>query len=181
MKTNILYKSVIFCAMSTALLYMSQSCQKHYDMVPPPVIQEDDDLDDEIIGTPEDYFVTLYGDGEMDGSSWISVLSPECEVHTSWKSAGSTQKRPPSSATSSRTASFSSMSATEMASASTMMLSLLTRKAMETQYLRPGAMNPAAALPFPFRMSPFSFRYRIKTVITGYSLCHLLSDTRSKN
>ena len=47
MKTNILYKSVIFCAMSTALLYMSQSCQKHYDMVPPPVIQEDDDLDDD--------------------------------------------------------------------------------------------------------------------------------------
>ncbi len=77
MKTNILYKSVIFCAMSTALLYMSQSCQKHYDMVPPPVIQEDDDLDDEIIGTPEDYFVTLYGDGEMDGSSWENALDAD--------------------------------------------------------------------------------------------------------
>ena len=57
-----------------ALVPVSQSCQKHYDMVPPPTVQDDDDLDDEIFGDAEDYFVSLYGEGEMDGSSWENAL-----------------------------------------------------------------------------------------------------------
>ncbi|MBQ6821892.1 MAG: fimbrillin family protein [Bacteroidales bacterium] len=47
-------------------------CQKYYLMIPPPQIS-DDELDDEDIGTStrvDNIFVTVYGDGDMDGSSW---------------------------------------------------------------------------------------------------------------
>lgn len=51
---------------------MMAGCQKYYLMIPPPQVS-DDELDDEDIGTSsrvENIFVTVYGDGDMDGSSW---------------------------------------------------------------------------------------------------------------
>ena len=74
MKTYLSYRTALLFTAALALMPVSQSCQKHYDMVPPPAVQEDDDLDDEIFGDAEDYFVSLYGEGEMDGSSWDNAL-----------------------------------------------------------------------------------------------------------
>lgn len=47
-------------------------CQKYYLMIPPPTYT-DDELDDEDVGTSsrvENIFVSVYGDGDMNGSSW---------------------------------------------------------------------------------------------------------------
>lgn len=47
-------------------------CQKYYLMIPPPTYT-DDELDDEDTGTSsrvENIFVSVYGDGDMNGSSW---------------------------------------------------------------------------------------------------------------
>ena len=71
---NLSYRTVLLFTAALALIPIFQSCQKHYDMVPPPAVQEDDDLDDEIFGDAEDYFVSLYGEGKMDGSSWENAL-----------------------------------------------------------------------------------------------------------
>ena len=74
MKMDLSYRTALIFTAALALTAVPFSCQKHYDMVPPPAVQEDDDLDDEIFGDAEDYFVSLYGDGEMDGSSWENAL-----------------------------------------------------------------------------------------------------------
>lgn len=74
MKMDLSYRTALIFTAALALTAVPFSCQKHYDMVPPPAVQEDDDLDDEIFGDAEDYFVSLYGEGEMDGSSWDNAL-----------------------------------------------------------------------------------------------------------
>lgn len=60
----------IIVALAAAVLVCG--CQKYYLMIPPP-IYTDDELDDEDVGTSskvENIFVSVYGDGDMNGSSW---------------------------------------------------------------------------------------------------------------
>ena len=60
---------IITMALAVALVC---GCQKYYYMVPPPT-WTDDELDDEDVGTSsrvENIFVSVYGDGDMNGSSW---------------------------------------------------------------------------------------------------------------
>lgn len=61
----------------TFLILLGQACQEDYDMIDPPVMTDyDDDLDEEIIMQEglESYFVTQFGEGEMNGSSWDQAL-----------------------------------------------------------------------------------------------------------
>ena len=55
------------------------ACQKTYQMVPPPLVEENDDLDDEDFWGKDDrvIFVTPYGEGEMDGSSWDNAIDAD--------------------------------------------------------------------------------------------------------
>ena len=56
------------------------SCQKTYQMVPPPSASSgDDDLDDEDFGGKKEtaIFVTPFGEGEMDGSSWENAIDAD--------------------------------------------------------------------------------------------------------
>lgn len=60
----------IIVTLAAALLICG--CQKYYLMIPPPTYT-DDELDDEDVGTSsrvENIFVSVYGDGDMNGSSW---------------------------------------------------------------------------------------------------------------
>ena len=55
------------------ILLLAQGCQEDYEMIDPPMMTDyDDDLDEEVIMQKglESYFVTQFGEGEMDGSSW---------------------------------------------------------------------------------------------------------------
>lgn len=63
---------IVICAMAS-LLVMSEACQKYYPMVPPPIKEVVDDLDEEIGGSLP-YFVTVYGAGTMDGTSWDNAM-----------------------------------------------------------------------------------------------------------
>ena len=85
-------KKYIAVLLAAASLLGMFSCQKRYQMVAPPTAsQQDDDLDDEDFGDKKDakLFVTPYGDGLMDGSSWenavdadyfISILSDQTDL-----------------------------------------------------------------------------------------------------
>lgn len=56
------------------------SCQKTYQMVPPPSASSgDDDLDDEDFGGKKEtaIFVTPFGEGEMNGSSWDNAIDAD--------------------------------------------------------------------------------------------------------
>jgi len=56
------------------------SCQKTYQMVPPPSSSsKDDDLGDEDFGGSKEtaIFVTPFGEGEMDGSSWENAIDAD--------------------------------------------------------------------------------------------------------
>ena len=56
------------------------SCQKTYQMVPPPSASSDDDsLEDEDFGGKKEtaIFVTPFGEGEMDGSSWENAFDAD--------------------------------------------------------------------------------------------------------
>lgn len=60
-------------------ILICQGCQKKYEMVDPPFIVEEDDLDEEIM-IPDDlnsYFVTPTGKGKMDGSTWDNAMSED--------------------------------------------------------------------------------------------------------
>lgn len=60
-----------------AVIVMSvYGCQKEYEMVDPPMMGYDDDLDEEIIMQEglQEYFVTQFGEGDMDGSSWENAM-----------------------------------------------------------------------------------------------------------
>lgn len=58
------------------------ACQKTYQMVPPPTAEEQDDLDDEDFWGSDDnmIFVSPYGDGDMDGSSWDNALDADAFI-----------------------------------------------------------------------------------------------------
>ena len=56
------------------------ACQKTYQMVPPPsASSSDDSLDDEDFGGNKEtaIFVTPYGEGEMDGTSWDNAIDAD--------------------------------------------------------------------------------------------------------
>ena len=58
-------------------LLCSQACKEDYDMVDPPLMTDyDDDLDEEVKLQEglENYFVTPYGEGTLDGSSWENAM-----------------------------------------------------------------------------------------------------------
>ncbi len=55
------------------LLVLPEACQKYYPMVPPPIKEVEDDLDEEIGGSMP-FFVTELGSGTMDGSSWDNAM-----------------------------------------------------------------------------------------------------------
>lgn len=64
----------VVCALMAAAAVMAMvSCQKKYEMIPPPVINGNNEFDDE-----EDvksvYFVSQFGGGEYDGTSWENSL-----------------------------------------------------------------------------------------------------------
>ena len=59
------------------MILLAQGCQEDYEMIDPPMMTDyDDDLDEEVIMQKglESYFVTQFGEGEMDGSSWEQAL-----------------------------------------------------------------------------------------------------------
>lgn len=75
MKNTLLTISKIGLLAFTIL--MSQACQEDYEMVDPPMVTDyDDDLDEEVILQKglESYFVTQFGEGDMDGSSWDQAM-----------------------------------------------------------------------------------------------------------
>ena len=67
-------KSIIKYLTSLILaLTLMSGCQKYYYMIPPPETTEDS-LEEEDWGSSssnsESIFISVYGDGDMDGSSW---------------------------------------------------------------------------------------------------------------
>lgn len=59
------------------LLLLSQACKETYDMIDPPMMTDyEDDLDEEVIMQKglESYFVTQFGEGDMDGSCWEQAM-----------------------------------------------------------------------------------------------------------
>lgn len=59
------------------IILSAQGCQKDYEMIDPPMMTDyDDDLDEEVIMQKglESYFVTQFGEGDMDGSSWEQAM-----------------------------------------------------------------------------------------------------------
>lgn len=59
------------------IILLGQSCQESYDMIDPPMMTDyDDDLDEEVIMQEGlgSYFVTQFGEGTMDGSSWEQAM-----------------------------------------------------------------------------------------------------------
>lgn len=55
------------------------SCQKTYQMVPPPITENDGDLDDEDFWGDKSrmIFVTQFGEGNMDGTSWENAYDAD--------------------------------------------------------------------------------------------------------
>ena len=56
-------------------MLLAAACQPQWDMVPPPGSGSADELGPEAWEhSDEIYFVSLYGDGDMDGSTWENAL-----------------------------------------------------------------------------------------------------------
>lgn len=75
MKNKLLTISKIGLLAFTILV--SQACQEDYEIVDPPMITDyDDDLDEEVVLQKglESYFVTQFGEGDMDGTSWDQAM-----------------------------------------------------------------------------------------------------------
>lgn len=72
MKLNNIVK---ICALSL-LLALPEACQKYYPMVPPPIKDTTDDLDEEL-GASSPIYITVYGSGTMDGTSWDNAMDNE--------------------------------------------------------------------------------------------------------
>ena len=69
-----------FMTLAALSLLGAGSCQKTYQMVPPPSASSDDDsLEDEDFGGKKEtaIFVTPFGEGEMDGSSWENAFDAD--------------------------------------------------------------------------------------------------------
>ena len=90
---EIMKKRIItFVLLAAVSAFGAVSCQKTYQMVAPPSVSEQDEsLDDEDFwgDKSKKIFVTPYGDGEMDGSSWedaadadsfIALLSDQTDL-----------------------------------------------------------------------------------------------------
>ena len=67
---------ILQLCMIAATLLLTQGCKEDYEMVNPPLMTEEDDLDEEVM--LEDglsaYYVTQFGEGNMDGSSWEQAM-----------------------------------------------------------------------------------------------------------
>ena len=72
-------KRITFLALALAAIFSLGACQKKYQMVPPPSVNQDGDLDDEDFWGDKErvLFVTPFGDGEVDGSSWDNALDAD--------------------------------------------------------------------------------------------------------
>lgn len=73
-------RRTFFMTLAIISLLGAGSCQKTYQMVPPPsASSSDDDLGDEDFGGNKEtaIFVTPFGEGEMDGSSWENAYSAD--------------------------------------------------------------------------------------------------------
>ena len=73
-------RRTFFMTLSVISLLGAGSCQKTYQMVPPPsASSSDDDLGDEDFGGNKEtaIFVTPFGEGEMDGSSWENAYDAD--------------------------------------------------------------------------------------------------------
>ena len=73
-------RRTFFMTLAVISLLGAGSCQKTYQMVPPPsASSSDDDLGDEDFGGNKEtaIFVTPFGEGEMDGSSWENAYDAD--------------------------------------------------------------------------------------------------------
>ena len=73
-------RRTFFMTLAVISLLGAGSCQKTYQMVPPPsASSSDDDLGDEDFGGNKEtaIFVTPFGEGEMDGSSWENAIDAD--------------------------------------------------------------------------------------------------------
>lgn len=73
-------RRTFFMTLAVISLLGAGSCQKTYQMVPPPsASSSDDSLDDEDFGGNKEtaIFVTPFGEGEMDGSSWENAYDAD--------------------------------------------------------------------------------------------------------
>lgn len=73
-------RRTFFMTLAVISLLGAGSCQKTYQMVPPPsASSSDDDLGDEDFGGEKEtaIFVTPFGEGEMDGSSWENAYDAD--------------------------------------------------------------------------------------------------------
>ena len=73
-------RRTFFMTLAVISLLGAGSCQKTYQMVPPPSASSgDDDLGDEDFGGEKEtaIFVTPYGEGEMDGTSWDNAIDAD--------------------------------------------------------------------------------------------------------
>lgn len=67
------YTNIIKVCVLLLVLALSDACQKYYPMVPPPVKDQYDDLDEEL-GASMPIFVTQHGAGSMSGNSWENAM-----------------------------------------------------------------------------------------------------------
>lgn len=73
-------RRTFFMTLAVISLLGAGACQKTYQMVPPPSASSgDDDLDDEDFGGKKEtaIFVTPFGEGEMNGSSWDNAIDAD--------------------------------------------------------------------------------------------------------
>lgn len=73
-------RRTFFMTLAVISLLGAGSCQKTYQMIPPPsASSSDDSLDDEDFGGNKEtaIFVTPFGEGEMDGSSWENAFDAD--------------------------------------------------------------------------------------------------------
>ena len=73
-------RRTFFMTLAVISLLGAGSCQKTYQMVPPPSASSgDDDLGDEDFGGKKEtaIFVTPFGEGEMNGSSWDNAIDAD--------------------------------------------------------------------------------------------------------
>lgn len=73
-------RRTFFMTLAVISLLGAGACQKTYQMVPPPsASSSDDSLDDEDFGGNKEtaIFVTPFGEGEMDGTSWDNAIDAD--------------------------------------------------------------------------------------------------------
>lgn len=66
--------------MMACIALTAVSCKEEYEMIAPPLVTNyNDDLDEEVMQSEsrEVYFVTQFGEGKMDGSSWDDAMDSD--------------------------------------------------------------------------------------------------------